>query len=294
MYLIMSNEQIKISIIIPTYNRVATIGNTIDSFIAQTYNDWEMLVVDDHSTDNTKEVIESYSKKDGRIYYLSNERAKGAQGARNTGILHSTSEWICLFDSDDYAYPDFLSKMVETICEDVDVVTSYLNLITLEKNTQEVAKWGGDGNLEKDLMTGEKYVAFNMTLIRKSKLIQIGLLDENCFAYQEFDTHLSLSRICAYKAVREVLSDYYLGRSDSISVRKNRNIDGRIYIFCKHHARWRKIAYWSFVKYARLLYFKANKTWKRKLVCIAPEIIPIIPLAYIKRKLLCKKTKHHE
>lgn len=277
-----------ISIIIPTYNRAATIGRTIEAFLTQTYKDWEMIVVDDHSKDNTKGVIEEYLKRDSRITYLVNERTKGAQGARNTGILHAQAEWVCLFDSDDYAYPTFLSRMAAEINDKVDVVTSYLNIINVADKSQAPAEWGGNGNLEKDLMTGKKYVAFNMTLIRKEKLIQIGLLDEQCCAYQEWDTHLSLSRICTYKAVREVLSDYYLGMPDSISAKRKLNVDGRIYILIKHCNRWRKVAYRSLVKTARHLYFNADKEGKRKLMCAVPEIIPIVPLAYIKRKL-CKQ-----
>ena len=98
-------QQPPISIIIPTFNRAATIGKTIDSFIAQDYIDWEMLVVDDHSTDNTQEVIDAYNKRDSRIHYLLNERKKGAQGARNTGLLHVKHDWVVLFDSDDFVYP---------------------------------------------------------------------------------------------------------------------------------------------------------------------------------------------
>lgn len=82
----------ELSVIIPTYNRANTIGRTIESFIAQGFKDWEMIVVDDHSTDNTKEVIDDYNRSDNRIHYLLNERKKGAQGARNTGILHAQAD----------------------------------------------------------------------------------------------------------------------------------------------------------------------------------------------------------
>ena len=72
---------------------------------------------------------------------------------------------------------------------------------------------------------------------------------------------------------------------DSISAQRKKNIDGRIYILCKHSIRWRKVAYSSFIKSARLLWFDADREWKRKIVRAAPEILPILPLAYIKRKL---------
>ena len=106
-----------ISIIIPTYNRASIIPNTLDSVINQEFKDWECVVVDDHSTDNTEEVIKNYIERDLRFHYLKNERKKGAQGARNTGLNHCKSEWLVFFDSDNLMHPDFLKKVTQKIDE---------------------------------------------------------------------------------------------------------------------------------------------------------------------------------
>ena len=275
-----------ISIIIPTYNRAAIINKTIDSFIAQDFNDWEMIVVDDHSKDNTKEVIEEYHKRDERISYMLNERKKGAQGARNTGLLHAQADWVCLFDSDDIAYPSYLSKMVGVIENGVGCVACYLNLIYVGEGKSDIAEWADDGYVEKKLMSGKLYVNFVNSIFRKSELVKIGLLDEECPNYQEYDTHLRLSQNVRYKAVREVLLDYHLGVADSISVATHKNVIGRIYILCKLAKHWRMTDYSSFIKNARLLYFQSEKVWQRRILQVAPEILPIIPVAYIKRKLM--------
>lgn len=279
-------DKITISVIIPTYNRAAIISKTIDSFIEQTFEDWEMIVVDDYSTDDTKKVIEEYHKRDARIRYLLNERKKGAQGARNTGIMHAQADWVCLFDSDDIAYPDYLSKMVGAIEEGIGCVACYLNLIYVGEGKSDVAEWADDGYVETKLMSGKLYVNFVNSIFRKSELVWIGLLDEDCPNYQEYDTHLRLSQNAQYKAVREVLLDYHLGVPDSISVATHKNVIGRVYILCKLAKHWRKTDYRSFIKNARLLYFQADKEWKRKIMRVAPEILPIIPVAYIKRKLM--------
>lgn len=276
----------EISIIIPTYNRAATIGKTIDTFIAQTFIDWEMIVVDDHSKDNTKEVIDVYHQRDARIQYMLNERKKGAQGARNTGIIHAQADWVCLFDSDDIAYPDYLSKMVVAIEDGVGCIACYLNLIYVGEGRADVAEWADDGYVEKKLMSGKLYVNFVNSIFRKSELVKIGLLDEDCPNYQEYDTHLRLSQNVRYKAVREVLLDYHLGVPDSISVATHKNVIGRIYILCKLAKHWRMTDYSSFIKNARLLYFQSEKVWQRRILQVAPEILPIIPVAYIKRKLM--------
>ncbi len=280
----MKNEPI-ISIIIPTYNRAAIIGKTIDSFIAQTFEDWEMIVVDDRSNDNTKDVIEEYHKRDARVRYMLNERKKGAQGARNTGIVHAQAGWVCLFDSDDIAYPKYLSKMVGAIEEGVGCVACYLKLIYVGECKSDVAEWADDGYVEKKLMSGKLYINFVNSIFRKSELLKIGLLDEDCPNYQEYDTHLRLSQNAQYKAVREILLDYHLGVPDSISVATHKNVMGRIYIWYKLARHWRKTDYRSFIKNARLLYFQADREWRKKILRVAPEALLIIPLAYFKRKL---------
>lgn len=274
-----------ISIVIPTYNRAHSISKTIESFLIQSFRDWECVVVDDNSTDNTQEVIMQYAQQDSRIRYVRNERSKGAQGARNTGILHAQYDWVCLFDSDDYAYPDFLSKMVNALSDGVDIVTSYLSIIDTRTGKTDILKWGGDGNLQNDILKGVTYVAFNMAIIRKSKLLEIKLLDERCPAYQEFDTHIRLSAISIYKSVKLPLSDYYFCSPDSISVNTTKNLLGLLYIYKKHRCLWRKKQYWAFLKKTRDLFAKSDKTMRNKLIRIVPELLVFYPLSIIKKKI---------
>jgi glycosyltransferase involved in cell wall biosynthesis len=89
-----------VSVIIPTYNRAKLITDTLHSTEVQTYTNWECLLVDDVSMDNTFEVIQEFVNKDGRFKYLTNKRKKCAQGARNTGLLESKGEFIQFLDSD--------------------------------------------------------------------------------------------------------------------------------------------------------------------------------------------------
>lgn len=270
-----------VSIIIPTYNRAATIGNTIDSFIAQTFEDWEMIVVDDHSTDNTKEVIEEYHKRDARIRYMLNERTKGAQGARNTGILHAQADWVVLFDSDDYAHPDFLGKLVPLLDENVDVVSCNLNAVYTETNHSEVMEGGGNGNIERLLMTHQKYVYFDVGAIKKSKLMEIGLLDENCPAYQEFDTHLRLSAICKYKWVNEALVNWFVGGRDTITVKKLMNRNARCYVVWHNRKRWRKLEYSALIHEAISLFAHSSLHARWLLIKAVPEMLIFWPAVYI-------------
>lgn len=91
----------KVSVIIPAYNRAGFLPDAIHSIINQTYDNIEIIIVDDGSEDNTYEVVKSFQKRFPIVSYYQNERAKGPSGARNTGILKSSGEYISFLDSDD-------------------------------------------------------------------------------------------------------------------------------------------------------------------------------------------------
>lgn len=90
------------SIIMPAYNAEHYIQTAVMSVIGQSYPHWELLIIDDDSTDNTKCLIEQFAKQDSRIKLLNNEFKKGAAGARNTGISHAQFQYITFLDSDDF------------------------------------------------------------------------------------------------------------------------------------------------------------------------------------------------
>lgn len=104
-----------VSIIIPTYNRADLIGETLDSIIAQTYNNWECIVIDDGSTDSTSMLLGNYMSNDHRIKYhlRPQDRLKGACSCRNYGFKLSKGIYINWFDDDDVMHPDFIKKKVD-------------------------------------------------------------------------------------------------------------------------------------------------------------------------------------
>lgn len=95
----------KVSVIVPSYNYGHLISETLDSVLSQTYKDWECIIVDDGSTDNTRQVVEKYLKRDGRFKYI-HQKNKGLAGARNSGILNASGEYIQLLDADDLLHPE--------------------------------------------------------------------------------------------------------------------------------------------------------------------------------------------
>ena len=100
----------KVSVIIPTYNRAELLPLAIKSALNQTFNDIEIIVSDDKSTDDTREVVRSFA--DERIKYVLNKGKKGPSATRNTAILASEGEYIAFLDDDDEWLPDKLQKQI--------------------------------------------------------------------------------------------------------------------------------------------------------------------------------------
>lgn len=104
----------KVSIVTPCYNAVRYLSQTIESVIYQTYLDWEMLIVDDCSSDNSRKIIESYASKDARIKYLRTDRPSGSPSLpRNIGIDNAKGKYIAFLDADDLWLPDKIERQVK-------------------------------------------------------------------------------------------------------------------------------------------------------------------------------------
>ncbi|QLG60375.1 glycosyltransferase family 2 protein [Halorarum salinum] len=102
-----------VSVIIPTYNRAEPLRRTLDSVLAQTYDDLEAIVVDDASSDGTASVMESYD--DPRVTFIQHETNQGGSAARNTGIEHASGEYMAFLDSDDEWLPRKLERQVDLL-----------------------------------------------------------------------------------------------------------------------------------------------------------------------------------
>lgn len=111
-----------VSIIMPSWNTGNYIAESIQSVIDQTYKKWELLIVDDCSTDNTDEIVKTF--KDGRIRYLKNEKNMGAALTRNRALREAQGEWIAFLDSDDIWMPEKLEKQIGFM-KDRNIVFSY-------------------------------------------------------------------------------------------------------------------------------------------------------------------------
>lgn len=127
----MSNNKALVSIVMPAYNCEKYVVEAINSILAQTYRNWELLVLDDGSKDDTLRIIEEFSQKDSRIKALPNGKNMGVSATRNRGIELASGEWIAFLDSDDMWKPEKLEKQFEIVekeaAEFLFTGSSYIN-----------------------------------------------------------------------------------------------------------------------------------------------------------------------
>lgn len=129
-----------VSIVIPMYNAEPFIGKMIDCILAQTYSDWELLVVDDGSTDTGKRIVAEYAAKDPRIKLMarSEERTKGGNTCRNIGLENATGEYIVFFDADDLIAPYCLKQRVDFISRHPELDFAIFPLTAFKKEPFDV------------------------------------------------------------------------------------------------------------------------------------------------------------
>jgi glycosyltransferase involved in cell wall biosynthesis len=230
-----------VSIIIPVYNRAERINPTIQSVLSQSYSNFECILVDDYSTDNLFEVFKSWNL-DSRFRLIKNNRAKGAQGARNTGILNSNGDYICLFDSDNFMERNFLEEHVHNLSENegeyISVCHSQFYNPNLERITQDALNFSSDwvlpdGDIFLSLLKGKTYVDYNNLLFPKSIINKIGYLDEQIISFQELDFAIRAAKKFHFSLIDKVLVKYIVGSEDSISS-NFKSSRGRVQILLKY------------------------------------------------------------
>ena len=126
-----------ISIITPVYNSEKYIAETIESVLAQTYLDWEMIIVDDCSTDNSKEIIRKYAGKDRRIHLVEFEKNSGTGKARDVALQNAKGRFVAFLDSDDKWLPEKLEKQIRFMSEN-NYPISFTSYKSIDENGKDL------------------------------------------------------------------------------------------------------------------------------------------------------------
>lgn len=184
-----------ISLIIPTYNRAHYLGETLDSIISQTYDNWECIVIDDGSEDHTVELLEFYCNRDKRISFHKRPSGtkKGPNACRNFGFELSKGDFINFIDSDDILFEYALEKKIENI-NDNDVLISTVKYIDEEKRLINIPhKYIFRNNLIEEYFIGEvTFYTFTPFWERSFLNGQSEMFDENITNLDDWDFNLRM------------------------------------------------------------------------------------------------------
>lgn len=217
------------SIIIPTFNRSNTIRRAIESVLNQTLTYWELIIVDDGSTDNTREVIESYIRNPKVSYFY--QKNKGTSAARNYGALQAKGEFLIFLDSDDFIFPELIGEIQK------------LNLKSLDLISWEVFKtWDGDQKIWKPKRLDSMYNHVKANFLagsvayRKSVFFEVGGYDEAIFFGENYELGLRCSNLEALriKLINKPLSGYIVDSLLRTSDTPQNKLPSYLHLYKKH------------------------------------------------------------
>lgn len=240
-----------VSVVLPTYNRAKVLPRAIESVLNQTYTNIELIIVDDGSRDNTKEIIREFQSQDERIVYLRNKRNLGANAARNIGIMHSTGEFIAFMDSDDMWLPWKLERQIKIMYSSLNsypiVYSGFIRIYKTDKNKvilsyypQKSPPVSADStSIHLNLLTNANFISTPTVLIPALYIRQNKLLfDEKMPRLQDWEFFLRLSKHCNcnFRFIPEPLVIAYV-QPDSISMNHKKFIKALKILYTKYYSK---------------------------------------------------------
>ena len=224
-----------VSVIITTYNRAQLVSRALQSALNQTYGDFEIIVVDDASTDNTMEVLGRFEDK--RIRYLRREKNGGNSASRNTGIQAAKGDYIALLDSDDEWFPEKLQKQVNKFIESGEGVgLIYTGFLYVSQKTGEIL---GQviptfrGNVYANLFMKGCFLANSSAFIKKTCFEKVGFFDEDLRSCVDWDMWIRLSKYFEFDFVPDILTKFYF-HENQVSSNLNMRVLGTERLIRKH------------------------------------------------------------
>lgn len=238
----------RFSVLIAAYNAEKFLARTLDSVFAQTYREFELIVVDDGSSDGTAALVETYRQRDPAVAVTAiRQPRKGLGGARNSGMRAARHPLVAFLDHDDIWYEDKLARMADVLSarDDLDIVShdellvervgdSVVRQVRLRYEIPEASKYEG-------LLLRGRTLSGSATVVRKSRLFEVGLFveGEDWHGVEDYDMWLKLARAdCRMHFVPEVLGEY-VRHSGNLSrdVRFNERL---VRVLDDHFAAWPK------------------------------------------------------
>lgn len=222
----------KISIIIPTYNGGIFIKRTIESVLNQTFTDWELLIVDDCSTDNTTNIVKEFIEKDNRIKLFKTEKNSGCPATpKNIGIENAQGEYVAFLDHDDEWLPEKLEKQLfifnKSNKSKLGIVSSY---ITIKDNQtgrilSRHRSFPKKNPLQK-LVQHNFFITCSSMIIKKSVFNKVGVFDNKFKVSDDWDMWLRMTKAdYEFEVVPEYLVNYFTHENN---LSNNNNIEKQL------------------------------------------------------------------
>ena len=218
-----------ISVIIPSYNRANLLKETLESVFAQTYTDYEVLVIDDGSTDNTEEVVSALladnSEWQCKVRYIKQPNV-GVSAARNHGIFEARGEWIAFLDSDDLWFPEKLEKQMAFIDEHpfAGAVCSPAHAyqdgqVVKDDKGEPVRPWAERETsvMPFELFTSRNHVWTSSVLVRKTVLYKTGLFEGGLKIGEDYVLWVKIARFSEFWILNEVLGFYRMHETNAMN-----------------------------------------------------------------------------
>lgn len=222
-----------VSIIMPNYNCEKFLPETIESVIGQTYTEWELLIVDDCSTDNSVNIIKGYCDKDDRIKLIVNEKNSGAAHSRNVALAEAKGKWIAFLDSDDIWLPGKLEKQIKFM-EEGGYHFSYTKYARIDESSHLMGiEISGPKKITRRKMFRYCYLGC-LTVMYDSEVIGLLQLRDDIWKNNDYALWLKASKKAVAYYLDETLA-YYRIRKGSISRHSKISL-------IKHHYRLFKLS----------------------------------------------------
>jgi len=194
----------QISVIIPTYNRANLLRDAILNVLNQTYQNFELIILDDYSLDDTEEIVKGF--KDQRIVYLKHEKNRGIAASCNTGVKKAMGDYVFILNDDDLIVPWTLEKLVKKTkrsdLENLGGVYGWSWWINDKGKTLRIINSKKRGYIFDEIL---KKQVFTNLLIKKEVFEKVGLYDENLLSNEDFDFYLRMAKKYQFDFVPEIL-----------------------------------------------------------------------------------------
>ena len=201
-----------VSVIIPTHNRARLLVGAVNSVLAQSYKDFEIVVVDDCSSDDTTVAMESFH--DAAVRYLRHDRQLGGAAARNTGIHQSNGEYVAFLDDDDEWYPEKLGRQVSALLSSPPTVggiyTGYFIVDRSDGGIRGQMVPTERGDLSEKLLAGNCIGSTSSMLLRRACFDKVGIFDERLPSFQDYDLWLRIAREYQFDCIPQPLLKYFV------------------------------------------------------------------------------------